>query len=132
MQSRPAETTKNVGSAASGHAPWFTHPGGILTTAHEVRAAIEVALKSRTAPPGTRASRIEESMKGKLSDAWKMAKRHPSLGVLAATGVGLAAVELLGVGEIAVGVAFGYAAYQVLRKGMPLSEAIEKAEHLIR
>ena len=109
-------------------------PAGVRppTTAREVRTSIERSLKTRSARPGTTAHKIEEKVKTRLENVWKGAKKRPSIGVLVAVGIGIAAAELIGVGELAVAVGFGYAAYQVLRMGVPLDKAIEETERMIR
>jgi hypothetical protein len=129
MHSEPSGIDRG---AAGAEASSSVHPRPKLTTAREIRYAVEMALESRRMPPGTRARDYEEKLKRRLHHAWKAAKIRPSIGVIAATATGLAAAQFFGVGEIAIGVAFGYAAYQVLREGVPLSQAIEKAERLIR
>jgi hypothetical protein len=98
----------------------------------EIRHAIEVSLSTRFADPETRLGRTEEHVKQVLSGGWEAVKKRPSLGVALAGGLGLAAAQVVGVGEVAVGIAFAYAAYQVLRKGATFDEALERTEKLIR
>jgi hypothetical protein len=99
--------------------------------AHRARKRIERALHSRVAPKGTTRGRIESTVKGGGERIWSELKRHPSIGVAAAAGLGLTAALVIGVGELAFGVAAGYAAYEVLKEGMPLPEAVKDARDLV-
>lgn len=54
---------------------------------------------------------------------WGELKRHPYVGVAAAGGIGIALGSVVGVGQIALGVLAGYAAYQMLTKKEPPSKA---------
>jgi hypothetical protein len=101
-------------------------------TAEEVRHSIELSLQKRISSPDTRAGRIEDEVESRLGNAWHAAKTRPSLGVAVAMGIGLAAASVVGVGELAMGIAFGYAAYQVLRKGASLEKAVKDSERMIR
>jgi hypothetical protein len=53
-------------------------------------------------------------------------KQRPSIGVAAVGLTGLAVASAVGVGEIAIGMIAGYAAYQVLREGVAPGEAARK------
>jgi hypothetical protein len=55
---------------------------------------------------------------------WGELRRHPYFGVVAAGGVGLAAATVVGGAEIALGVLAGYAAYQMIMKREPPSQAL--------
>lgn len=97
-----------------------------------IRRNIEHSLKRRTLPEGTFAARCENLMKTGGERVWRRFRRHPSAGVVLMAGVGLVAAELVGVGEIALGTALGYAAYLVLRKGLPVGQALKQGERLVR
>jgi hypothetical protein len=97
-----------------------------LPFAEEVRHRIERMLRIRRAPEGTARRDIESRMKDAGASLWTAMKKRPSIGVVLWGGVGLMAAEVIGVAELAAGIAFAYAAYQVLRKGMPVADAIEK------
>ena len=90
----------------------------VMSTSTEVRARIEQSLHTRSAPPGTSVAKIEQVAKLKGQRLWKQLRRRPSLGVLLVGGAGLALAMLTGVGELVIGVAAGYGAYQVLREGV--------------
>lgn len=89
-----------------------------IDTSAEVRARIEHALHTRTAPRGTMAARLEQLVKTGGGALWAQLRKRPSLGVVLAGGVGLALATVVGVGELTIGIAAGYAAYQVLREGV--------------
>lgn len=98
-----------------------------VDTSTEVRARIDRALKVRTAPRGTRMAHVEHVVKDGGQRLWKQLKKRPSLGValVGATGLGLAMT--VGVGELAIAAIAGYAAWQVLREGVPPKQAVENA-----
>jgi hypothetical protein len=54
-------------------------------------------------------------------------KAHPYLGGLLAGAAGIAAASTIGVGELAVGIGVGYAAYLVLAKGESPMKALTDA-----
>jgi len=54
-------------------------------------------------------------------------KAHPYLGGLLAGAAGIAAASTIGVGELAVGIGVGYAAYLVLAKGESPMKALGDA-----
>jgi hypothetical protein len=101
------------------------HPHWI-GTGHEVRARIEHALRIRSAPPGTTIAKLEQVVKGAGARVWVQLKKRPSIGVMAVGVTGLAVASAVGVGEIAIGMIAGYAAYQVLREGVSPGEAARK------
>lgn len=104
-----------------------------MGTAHEVRARIEHALRIRSAPPGTPAAELEQVVKEAGARVWAQLKKRPSIGVVLVGGAGLAVASTVGVGEIAIGILAGYAAYQVLREGVSPGEAAKKiAEEVAR
>lgn len=101
------------------------HPHWI-GTGHEVRARIEHALRVRSAPPGTTTAKLEQVVKDAGARVWIQVKKRPSIGVVAVGFTGLAVASAVGVGEIAIGMIAGYAAYQVLREGVSPGEAARK------
>jgi hypothetical protein len=101
------------------------HPHWI-GTGHEVRARIEHALRVRSARPGTRAAKLEQVVKDAGARVWIQMKKRPSIGVVTVGVAGLAVASAVGVGEIAIGMIAGYAAYQVLREGVSPGEAAKK------
>jgi hypothetical protein len=92
-----------------------------------VRARVERSLRTRSAKKGTLAARAEEVAKIAAGKAWAAMKQRPSIGVLAAGSLGLVLASTLGVGELAIGLAVGYAAFQILAEGVPPSEAARHA-----
>lgn len=84
----------------------------------EVRARIEQALHTRSAPRGTAMAKVEHLVKRGGEKLWLQLKKRPSLGVVLASGAGLAIATAVGVGELTIGIIAGYAAYQVLREGI--------------
>jgi hypothetical protein len=97
-----------------------------LGTGHEVRARIEHALHIRSAPPGTTSAKLEQIVKETGARVWVQLKKRPSLGVVLVGGAGIAVASVVGVGEIAIGMMAGYAAYQVLREGVSPGAAARK------
>lgn len=98
-----------------------------VDTATDVNERVERSLKTRAAQRGTRAAKIEGTLKKKGAKAWHMMKRRPSVGVILTGGIALLIADAVGVGELAFAVVAGYAAYQVLRKGVPAKVAVEQA-----
>jgi hypothetical protein len=101
------------------------HPHWI-GTGHEVRARIEHALRIRSATPGTPTAKLEQVVKDLGARAWIQLKKRPSIGVVAVGVTGLAVASAVGVGELAIGMIAGYAAYQVLREGVSPGDAAKK------
>lgn len=97
-----------------------------IGTGHEVRARIEHALRIRSATPGTASAKLEQVVKDAGARAWVQLKKRPSIGVVTVGAAGLAVASVVGVGEIAIGMIAGYAAYQVLREGVSPGEAARK------
>jgi hypothetical protein len=109
------------------HRPDEHHPHPHwIGTGHEVRARIEHALRIRRAPPGTSRAKLEHVVKEAGGRVWIQLKKRPSIGVVAVGAAGLAVASAVGVGEIAIGMIAGYAAYQVLREGVAPGEAARK------
>lgn len=101
------------------------HPHWI-GTGHEIRARIEHALRVRRAPPGTPSAKLEQVAKDAGARLWIQLRKRPSIGVMLVGGAGLVVASAVGVGEIAIGMIAGYAAYQVLREGVAPGEAARK------
>ncbi|MEO6418323.1 MAG: hypothetical protein ABIP39_02885 [Polyangiaceae bacterium] len=98
-----------------------------IDTATDLNERVERSLKTRSAQRGTRAAKIEGSLKKEGAKAWHLMKKRPSLGVLLTGGVALLVADAVGVGELAFAVVAAYAAYKVLRKGIPAKVAMEQA-----
>ena len=78
--------------------------------------------------PGTgRATWTAGELKSGASWTWTELKAHPYLGGLLAGAAGIAAASTIGVGELAVGIGVGYAAYLVLAKGESPMKALGDA-----
>jgi hypothetical protein len=105
-----------------------------VDTSTEVRARIEQALHTRSAPPGTAAAKLEHLVKREGEKLWVQLKKRPSLGVALAGATGLAVATAVGVGELAIGLIAGYAAYQILREGVApkavAKDILEKIERV--
>lgn len=95
--------------------------------AEHVRASLYGLLRRRVSRPGTLARSAEDGTKSAGAKLWMGLKRHPYWGVLAAGAGGTAVATALGVGEVAIGVAVAYAAFNVLARG----ESPEKAAQLL-
>ncbi len=98
-----------------------------IDTATDVNERVERSLNTRAAQRGTTAAKIESTLKREGAKAWHMLKRRPSVGVILTGGAALAIANAVGVGELAIAVVAGYAAYQVLRKGVPAKVAVQEA-----
>jgi hypothetical protein len=86
---------------------------------------------SRAADVCAGATRALEHGVERVGDStWRMLKHRPFLGVVLAAGAGLGAAVVVGAGELGIGIAAGYAAYQMLRKNLPPSEALRKTLEL--
>lgn len=59
--------------------------------------------------------RVEHEVERDADKALEALRRRPSIGMLIFGGAAVLAADALGVGEVALGVAIGYAAYQALR-----------------
>jgi hypothetical protein len=95
--------------------------------AEHVRASLYGLLRRRSSRPGTWARSAEDGTKSAGAKLWMGLKHHPYWGVLAAGIGGTALGTALGVGEVALGVAVAYAAFNVLARG----ESPEKAAELL-
>jgi hypothetical protein len=72
----------------------------------------------------------EKAIERGLDRGWARFSHRPYVGAAIAGGVGLAVATVFGAAEVAFGAAIGYAAYQVLKKRIPPSQAIKEAFHL--
>ena len=96
----------------------------------EITDDIERSLERRSASSGTLRARAEDKAKRGGVKVWRAFKKRPSLGVIVFGGLAIAAADAVGVGELAMGIAIGYAAWQVLRKGKSVGEALAEAERM--
>jgi hypothetical protein len=94
--------------------------------ASEVYLRVERLLRTRHAEEGTPSAKIEEAIKRKAERLWTELKKRPSLGVLLSGGLGLGLASVVGAGEMVVAISAAYAAYLVLREGVPPVQAVEK------
>ena len=101
-----------------------------MDTARTISEDIDRTLGRRTAPRGTARGRAEDTMKHAGGRLWHGMKKRPSLGVLVVGGLAVLAADAVGVGELALGLAVGYAAYQVLCKGKSVDAAIHDVEEV--
>ena len=85
-----------------------------------------VAGRTPRPPPGTASARLEQVVKDAGARVWVQLKKRPSIGVVVVGAAGLAVASAVGVGEIAVAMIAGYAAYQVLREGVSPGQAARK------
>ena len=83
----------------------------------KLRRDIERMLEPRAATSDARAARVQAALRSGGARAWSGLKKHTFAGTLVAAGLGLAAAELVGASEVVLALAFGYFAYEVLRKG---------------
>lgn len=81
-----------------------------------VRHDLEDTLERRSAKPDTLLRRLEDGTKRGGAHVWATLKEHPYSGAVAATALGIALAASVGVGEVAVGAAVGYAMLRLLKK----------------
>jgi hypothetical protein len=93
---------------------------------HEVRSDIERSLRTRHLGHGKIVYEVEDRAKTLGASAWERLKKHPYAGIAAASAFGFTLASLTGVGELAVAVLCGYGAYEILRRGRPVSETVEE------
>ncbi len=99
---------------------------GCSPVAQEVRADIERSLRTRRFGQGKVLFAVEDRAKTAGAKLWVRLKRRPYAGIGAATALGFTVATVTGVGELAVAVLCGYAAYEVLRRGQPVGETVEE------
>jgi hypothetical protein len=100
--------------------------------ASTISADIDRSLERRTSPPDTWRAHAEETIKRDTRKAWQAMKKRPSLGILVFGGLAVAAADAFGVGEVALGLGVGYAAYRVLCKGRATDEKVSMGERIER
>jgi uncharacterized protein (DUF697 family) len=101
-------------------------PAACAPVAEEVRADIERSLRTRHFGHGKVLFTVEDRAKSVGARAWERFKKRPYAGVAMASAVGFTVASMTGVGELAVAVLCGYGAYEVLRRGRPVSETVEE------
>ncbi len=94
--------------------------------AEEVRSDIERSLRTRHFGHGKVLFTVEDRAKSVGAKAWERFKKRPYAGIAVASAVGFTVASMTGVGELAVAVLCGYGAYEVLRRGRPVSETVEE------
>jgi hypothetical protein len=88
-------------------------------------------LQQRVTRAGTPARRIESAWKGAAGWTLGKLKAHSGTGVVLAGGLGWLVADTIGIGELTVILGFAYVAYQVLREGVPLEEAVVDERKMI-
>jgi uncharacterized protein (DUF697 family) len=101
-------------------------PPACAPVAEEVRSDIEHSLRTRHHGHGKVLFAVEDRAKSAGAKAWERFKKRPYAGIAVASAVGFTVASMTGVGELAVAVLCGYGAYEVLRRGRPLSETVEE------
>jgi hypothetical protein len=94
--------------------------------ARELRADLEHSLRTRHFGQGKLLFQVEDGAKSAAAKVWHRFKRQPYAGILAASVLGFTVASVTGVGELAIAALCGYGAYQVLRRGEPVGEAVEE------
>ena len=97
--------------------------GGI---AADLRHDIDRTLDRRLTEPNTSARHVEDVAKRGGTSLWHALKAHPYAGTLASAAVGVALASTIGVGELVVGMALGYAAFKVFRHGERPGKAVKE------
>jgi hypothetical protein len=100
------------------------HDAHALPVRQEVRSDIERSLRTRHFGHGKILFALEDRAKTAGDRLWVRLKRRPYAGICAATALGFTVASMTGVGELAVAVLCGYAAYEVLRRGQPVEETV--------
>jgi hypothetical protein len=108
--------------------PAAPHAPPASDTGSHISADIDRTLERRTAPPHTWQAHAEETIKHDGRKLWQAMKKRPSVGVLVFGGLAVVAADAVGVGEVALGLGVGYAAYRVLRKGRSTDEKVSMGE----
>jgi uncharacterized protein (DUF697 family)/ElaB/YqjD/DUF883 family membrane-anchored ribosome-binding protein len=93
--------------------------------AEQVRMDIERSLRTRSFGEGEVLFVVEDKAKRAGAKLWGHLKQHPYGGIGAASALGFAVASATGVGELAIAVVCGYAAFEVLRRGEPVAVAVE-------
>jgi len=105
--------------------------------AEEEEARLRLDLRERVrAEHETLVERVEqkgEDLAERTGDKiWRALRKPPYLGVAATAAGGVWVASMLGVAELAFGIALGYLAYLVLEKGLPPSEALRETIRIRR
>jgi hypothetical protein len=95
--------------------------------ATEISVRIDHLLTTRHAARGTFAAEVESVVKRQGGRLWMLMKRRPWVGVVVVSGGAFALADVLGAGELTIALILGYAAYRVLREGVPPTRAVEEA-----
>jgi hypothetical protein len=101
-------------------------PSPTTQVAREVRADIERALHTRHFGHGEILFKVEDKAKTAGEKVWIVMKKRPYFGIGVVSMAGFALATATGVGELAIGVLCGYAAYEVLRRGRPVGQTVEE------
>jgi hypothetical protein len=101
-------------------------PQAVPPIARELRSDLERSLRRRHFGEGKILFAVEDGAKSATAKVWHRLKAKPYAGVAAASMLGFTLASVTGVGELAFGVLCGYGAYQVLRRGESVSEAVEE------
>jgi len=86
----------------------------------------------RNAPAGTWRAHVEDVAKRGGARVWNTLKKHPSIGVVVFGGLTMTAASAVGVGEMVLGITIGYAAWQGLRKGKTIDEALGEVQRFAK
>lgn len=73
---------------------------------------------------------IDRGAEKAADKAWVLLKHFPYFGVVVTAGVALGAATVIGVPELAITVAAGYAAFKILKLDVPPSRAVREAVKL--
>ncbi len=95
-------------------------------TAHKL---VDHTLERRLSVKGTTSRAVEDTTKHVGQRLWGSLKKHPLAGVGVLGALGVAAASVIGVGEIAIGAAVAYAAFNVLVGGESPREAARELAH---
>jgi ElaB/YqjD/DUF883 family membrane-anchored ribosome-binding protein len=98
----------------------------VAPAVQELRSDIERSLRTRHFGHGKVLFAVEDRAKSAGANAWERLKTRPYAGIAAASALGFAVASITGVGELAVAALCGYGAYEVLRRGRPVSETVEE------
>jgi hypothetical protein len=89
-----------------------------------MRGDLERSLHRRVTRAGTPARHLESAWKGAAGWTFAELKAHSTAGVTLAGALGWLVADTIGLGELTVILGFAYVAYEVLREGVPLKEAV--------
>ena len=92
----------------------------------ELRARIRHTLHTRHARQGTLGAKVEDTIKNNGERLWRVMEKRPIATSVVVGGSGLAVAMALGGAEVTLAMLLGYAAYQVLREGLPPEQAAQE------